>query len=315
MRRFDSFTQIINYAHGVMRTESELVHPATWQSLDVSGKPDMATHEIQNFHAECGMQYATVHTLQTDCNPSTPWAEDHFQERVCGEPLNPGNTWRAWPYALKADGFRDDKGQFNHNYMERYWPQYAGQTFDGAVHEEFTRSPDWQPAPHMGIRHHYGDLQDVVNLFTTDPLTRQAFVPIFFPEDTGAHHGGRVPCTLGYHFMIRRDQLHIVYFMRSCDLRRHFNDDLYLTARLNLWLIEQLKAAAPSVFQALKPGTFSVFISSLHIFRNDWYHLFGNEPKPRIPSGGQAHGVVSTVTGRLTTAAQRRPKFWNIERG
>jgi hypothetical protein len=315
MRRFDNFRQVIDFAHNVMRTESELVHPGTWQSVDVSAKPDMATHEVQNFHAECRMHNANVATLQIDCKPSLPWAEDHFWERVSGEPLNPGKTWRAWPYALRADNFRDHDGQFNHNYMERYWPKYAGECCkpDGTLESARKNDPDAHglPHPNFGIRHQHGDWQDVIQLFIKDPLTRQAFVPIFFPEDTGSHHGGRVPCTLGYHFMIRRDQLHIVYFMRSCDLRRHFNDDLYLTARLSIWLIDQLQAAAPNIFSALKPGTFSVFISSLHIFRNDWRHLFSDTPTPGDLAAKTA--VVSREhlsdfnrqTGRITSAASK----------
>lgn len=277
-----NFDQLINNALWAMRMDSELVLPKFWQSIDVANKPEMATHEVQNYHAKVFEVPETIRLLQEDCHPSLPWAEDHFQERVCGEPLNPGNTWQTWPYALKADSFRDAKGQFNHNYMERYWPRYAGVTKEGKLDELRLPGllPDYGPDPHFGIRNRYGDLQDVVNLFISDPLTRQAYLPIFFPEDTGTHHLGRVPCTLGYHFMIRNGKLHIVYFMRSCDLRRHFNDDIYLTARLQVWLLQQLRAAAPSVFGEITTGTFTIFIASLHIFKNDWRALFGDTPTP-----------------------------------
>lgn len=280
----DNFTELRAYAHVLMRCESELVRPKNWQSVDVSAKPEMATHEVYGFYGMCMMGTEHLPSLQADCEPNLPWAENHFLERVCGEPLNPGNTWKEWPYSLKADTFRDDKGQFNHNYMERYWPAYAGHTPDGSF-EDFRKSPDYAPAPHFGIRHRYGDLHDVVDLFVRDPLTRQAFVPIFFPEDTGVHHQGRVPCTLGYHFILRRNQMHVTYFMRSCDLRRHFNDDCYLTARLVIWLLEQLRTQAPGLFDEVRLGTFTMYATSLHIFRNDWRPLFGDAPIPGAVAG------------------------------
>lgn len=301
MNHFDNINGMIRYARELMRTESELVRTGTWQSVDVSRKPEMATHEVFNFSANAPIP-STIETLQADAMPNLPWAEDHFGERVCGVPVNPGKTWRSWPYALSADKFRDPQGRFNHNYMERYWPKLAGDQLLAAEDPDETglhECGDWRPSPNVGIRNVYGDLDDVVDLFRRDPLTRQAFVPIFFPEDTGAHHGGRIPCTLGYHFMLRRNQMHVAYFMRSCDLVRHFNDDLYLTARLVQWLLDRLRSANQEVFGPVTPGTISVFISSLHIFRNDWFNLFGNEPYP----GSDGHGIAGAQVGRASGSA------------
>jgi hypothetical protein len=59
-----------------------------------------------------------------------------------------------------------------------------------------------------------------------EPFTRQAFLPIWYPEDTGSVHGERVPCTIGYHFIRRGDWVHVVYYIRSCDFFRHFRDDI-----------------------------------------------------------------------------------------
>jgi thymidylate synthase len=79
----------------------------------------------------------------------------------------------------------------------------------------------------------------VIDLLRDRPTTRQAFIPIWFPEDTGAHHGERVPCTLGYHLMARDGRLKIVYYMRSCDFLRHFRDDVYMAGRLCQWVCER----------------------------------------------------------------------------
>ena len=95
------------------------------------------------------------------------------------------------------------------------------------------------------------------------PLTRQAYLPVFFPEDTGAHHGERIPCTLGYQFMQRRNQLSIWYFIRSCDFTRHFRDDVYLAIRLLDWMRQE-------VGLGWGRGDFHMIIASLHMFHNDW---------------------------------------------
>src|SRR3954468_15378336 len=92
-----------------------------------------------------------------------------------------------------------------------------------------------------GIRYDYGDLQDVVDMLVRSPYTRQAVLPVWFPEDTGAVHGERVPCTLIYHWMLRDGRLHCFYDIRSCDFVRYFRDDVYFAMRLTQWLIEQVQ--------------------------------------------------------------------------
>ena len=58
--------------------------------------------------------------------PNLPWADHHFeQERVSGEPINPGETWKEWPYAASAARhLREGENvpQYDHSYAERYWP-------------------------------------------------------------------------------------------------------------------------------------------------------------------------------------------------
>ncbi len=92
----------------------------------------------------------------------------------------------------------------------------------------------------FGIRYNYGDFGDVIRLLQREPFTRQAFLPMWFPEDTGSVHGERVPCTIGYHFMRRGNYLHIVYYIRSCDYLRHFRDDIYVACINLMWVLETL---------------------------------------------------------------------------
>lgn len=202
-----------------------------------------------------------------------PWAEDHFLERVSGEPLNPAPSEAWWPFREKRDGdtntsHKSEGEKFSHTYPERMWPKLA------EVPAEVINEAPWgqqQVGPayiNHGIRFEYGDLQDVVNQLVKSPMTRQAYLPIWFPEDTGAVHGKRVPCTLGYHFQIRDGELDISYFMRSTDLIRHFQDDVYLAGRLAQWMVEQLTLGDWADWE-LVPGKLIFHTANMHIFNDD----------------------------------------------
>ncbi|MEG2887284.1 MAG: thymidylate synthase [Aurantimicrobium sp.] len=187
-----------------------------------------------------------------------PWAEDHFRERVSGLPLNPAPSEAWWPFAAKKDGtnvaHKSEGEAFSHTYPERMWPKYP-------------ETPAGWAGIMEGIRFEYGDASDVVNQLIKSPNTRQAYLPIWFPEDTGAVHGKRVPCTLGYHFIIRDGQIDCSYFMRSTDLLRHFQDDVYLAVRLVQWIVGQLREANPH--RPLRPGKLIFHTANLHIFDSD----------------------------------------------
>jgi hypothetical protein len=102
-----------------------------------------------------------------------------------------------------------------------------------------------------------------------EPFTRQAFLPIWFPEDTGSVTGERVPCTIGYHFIRRGDWVHVVYYIRSCDFFRHFRDDIYLCAKKVFWLIEKLREKDPENWNHIKPGMLTMHITSLHAWASE----------------------------------------------
>jgi thymidylate synthase len=123
-----------------------------------------------------------------------------------------------------------------------------------------------------GIRFKTADLSSLVRLLNQDRYTRQAYLPIWFPEDlSAALLNERVPCTLGWHFMVRNhdgvDRLHLMYPMRSTDAVRHFHNDVYMANALALWVIDQLDG--PSV----EPGELTMTMSSFHCFENDRYAL------------------------------------------
>lgn len=242
----------------------------SWQSQQV----DTPMKELRNVSFSMPMP-ANEWGAANITGAHLPWAEDHFQERVSGEPLNPAPSEAWWPFAQKKSGntntdHKSEGEAFSHTYPERMWPKWAGPEY-ADINEKLDM------IPMTGIRFEYGDLQDVVNQLARDPYTRQAFLPLWFPEDTGVVHGKRVPCTLGYHFAIRDGKLDITYYMRSTDLLRHFQDDIYLAIRLAQWVVNGVLSQTAVVGynfadpqpDPLVPGELIFHTANLHIFAAD----------------------------------------------
>lgn len=222
------------------------VDVGSWQGLDIKGDRSKVTWELREASLVIGMP-ETMSQAQAIFSPNLPWAEDHFNERVSGLPLNPPPSNEWWPFAQQGHADHLEGGKFSHTYPERFWPRY---NYDGGK------------TIRRGIRFNYGDLDDVVARLAKNPLTRQAYLPIWFPEDTGAPEGVRVPCTLGYHFMIRNGQLHVTYHIRACDFMRHFRDDVYLAVRLGQYVREVIP-------HDVAMGELTMHIGSFHIFEGD----------------------------------------------
>ena len=236
---FKDFKDAIDYAREKLLNDSYIIKTEKWQGIEL--KHPM--RETLNTSFSCLISPSTE-VLQFEIRPNIPWANIHFKERVGQEPLNPGESYKEWPFYKMDKEMRTERGKFSHTYMERIWQKYAGQ------------DPNFP----------------IVNLLSKEPHTRQAYLPIWFPEDTGVLHGGRVPCTLGYHFIMRDNRLHIIYYIRSCDYLRHFRDDIYLACMKVLWVLEELKEIGgySGEWMDVKPGTLTMHITSLHIFQNEY---------------------------------------------
>lgn len=256
MKIYNSFENLIKDSGSNLLNWGQSIAVNNWQGLENREKNIPNLHEL--------FQYSVKVPMVLDMDilskfSDQPWAENHFQERISGNPTNPGDTYKDWPYYREGE-YR--KEIFTHTYQERFWPKYA----NGGVENYLDSSGDWA---HRGIRYEYGDLNDVIQLLKKDKNTRQAFLPIFFPEDTGAVHGGRIPCTLGYLFNIRKGFLHMTYYIRSCDYIRHFHNDLYLANRLAMHIREKLLDIYPDLFL----GFLTMHIESFHCFESDLLEL------------------------------------------
>ena len=239
--------------------DAPVIHTGRWQQLDISQSSAHGTHELLNVTVWMDMQ-ETAWQSQESIRPDLPWAEAHFRERVGGAPVNPGREWANWPYhGVDPDLHRRLDQKFDHNYMERLWAKEL--RYEDELHN---RPASPTAYPFTGYRFAVGDLADVVEQLRRDPTTRQAYLPMWFPEDTGARAGQRVPCSLGWHFIIREGRLHVSYWLRSCEIYRHFTNDVYMAVRLAQWVRDQCEVGM--VYQM---GQLTMNIVSLHAFVGD----------------------------------------------
>lgn len=239
--------------------ETEPFNAGRWQALDVSGSSIHDTYELLNVTFRMDMPQGPL-DARLFILPDLPWAEDHFQERVGGKPINPGKAEAYWPYHRNAgDLHKRAEQKYDHNYMERMWcRQLSYLTKTESTYRE--RVDNW----FSGYRFEVGDLGSVVEMLKRDPLTRQAYLPIWFPEDTGATEGQRVPCSLGYHFIIRDGKLHLQYNLRSVEVYRHFRNDVYMAVRLAQWMVWSLREEMD-----LELGNLTMHMVSFHGFVGD----------------------------------------------
>jgi len=209
---------------------------STWQSIGINEENPLV--EITNIFVNFG----SSNNIMEDTDPSLPWSENHFQERICGEPINPGKEYKNWPFYDKFDNdklFRQG-GKFSHNYMERYWCSDL-----------------------KGRRYDYGDLDDIIDRLKENVNTRQAYFTVWHPEDQ-SNNNVRVPCSLGYWFYQEKGKLDCTYHIRSCDAVRHLRNDIYMTYRLLQHVCSKIN---------IEPGELRMWIGSLHCFKSDLYYI------------------------------------------
>lgn len=211
------------------------IKTAKWQGIE--NPPEFL--EIIHASIKIEMSQTKEHAAEL-CNPKLPWADEHFEERVSGQPLNPPPSHKNWLRG-NEEYMSGDSKKFSHSYPERFWSKTL----------------------HSGIRFPIGDLNDIITILKDDMNSRQAYLPIYFPEDLGASVlGERIPCTLGYQFIVRDGKLDVFYPMRSCDVLRHLHNDLYMANRLAIFVKEKAQLD-------VKIGTLHFVATSLHCFTND----------------------------------------------
>ena len=226
MRIFVNYEEALNEIKRDLAEMGIPVHPHSMQNKNVKDNPDYATKEIQNY------AYTVLNAIDSidQLNPTQPWADAEFLERIDHKRFNPGEAYKLRPDIW--DEFLVE-GKFDYTYNERM----AGRI--NLIIKEIKRNPDSRQL-YLGIWDNIIDIHRIGG-------------------------GWRIPCSLGYLFQVRNNQLNITYTMRSCDYSTHMENDIYLATKL-LWHV------ADKV--DIKPGNFTHFVNSLHIYAKDVEGVF-----------------------------------------
>jgi thymidylate synthase len=114
--------------------------------------------------------------------------------------------------------------------------------------------------PRLRRWHGVDQLDTVRRRLLEDPDTRQAVVQLFDPARDHSGHSD-VPCTIGYRFFLRGNQLHMHTSMRSQDLWMGFPYDVFTAT-----LIQELVAG----WIGAEVGVYRHSVDSLHLYAQHW---------------------------------------------
>lgn len=227
MRIFKQFPEAFEEIRRDLKEMGIKVHTQTMQDKTIGDDDNFSTLELQNYG------YTVTDPRLDHLNPTQPWADADWVERMggaLGKPVNPGTAWELRPEVWEE--FLHD-GRFSYSYAERL------AQFD--------------------------QVKNVIRALKKDKNSRQLYVSMWHPTDSLKLGQDRVPCSLGWLFQHRRGQLDVTYMMRSCDFHTHFQNDIFMTMKL-----QELIAAHAGV----NVGFYSHFIGSLHVYSKDVAEVF-----------------------------------------
>lgn len=234
MRIFSTYPEAINEIRRDLKEMGVRHFTKTMQNKNIEGNPDFATLELQNYI------YTIINPDLRHLEPTQPWANAEWAERqlgIQGNPVNPGTAWE-----LRSD----------------VWKQFLVQNDRSTAEVEFDYSYSERFAMYDQVHH-------VIERLKEDKGSRQLYVTVWAGWDSHKLGKARVPCSLGYHFMMRGGQLNMTYFMRSCDFSTHFQNDLYLARMLQTYVAQAAE---------VPPGQFTHFIASMHVYQKDVANVF-----------------------------------------
>src|SRR5262245_9691282 len=96
-RRFEDLDDAIMVWTMAVFGSGATVPVEKWHGVSTEGKPDLQSIELLDCHFSAPMPNE-IPEAQSVIKPNLPWAEDHFQERVFGDPTNPGEQYKNWPW-------------------------------------------------------------------------------------------------------------------------------------------------------------------------------------------------------------------------
>lgn len=209
-----------------------------YQNVQLSGA-DMNTKELIGVNFVINKPWLKKREMlefifEDETDKIEKYCEQEFKDRINREGLNPGESYKIRLDLWQALMSHDNIEKFDYTYSERI--NFANQ------------------------------LDNVIETLKEDEHSRQGMIMIFQPQDTQKTGGNtRIPCSISYQFLIRNNQLFVIYYIRSNDYFKHFVIDVYLTNSIQQYIVEQLKSTYPK----LKCGPLNYFAGSLHAYNED----------------------------------------------
>lgn len=229
MRSFTDFNQARNEIRRDLNELGQTVF-AGYQSMEVTDeqREALTTKELVNY------DYVVIQPNPEHLDPVQPWASAEWQERLWGinnRPVNPGEAWKlrpgVWTPLLEEDG------RFSYTYSQRLAQAYP---------------------------------KGLLQALRINPESRQVYLGIWDPVADGLRLGKRrVPCSLGYHILVRRGRVEIIYTMRSNDFATHWDNDCWMALQIQRWFAEGME---------LPTGPFVHCVGSLHVYASEVAGVF-----------------------------------------
>jgi len=228
MRIFANTYELLSEVSRDVWEMGAIVKPKSFQNKVIAGNDQFITKEITNYHYHLKAIPDASNLLTFSKPGSQEWVTQEFIERISLQFKNPGSAWKIRKEEWEV--FLNEKGEMDYTYNERL------QGLDMII-EELRENPD----------------------------SRQTWLPIFERKDLKSLGGKkRVPCSLGYHFQVRKGVLSLTYIQRSADIVAHFGNDILLAHMMLNYVADQVGVTL---------GGLDHFIFSLHCYKRDWETL------------------------------------------
>lgn len=200
MRIYKYFDEALSEIRRELAEMAILIHPETYQDKYVGDNPDFETLELQDYI------YTVTRPSVEDLNPTQPWADAEFDERLGHKDLNPGEAWKLRSEVWSK--FIQENGKFGYTYSNRLSENHK--------------------------------IKRVIDRIKKDSDSRQLFISVWDSDDIKKLGGvSRIPCTIGYQIKVREGLLHLTYIQRSADFATHFENDIYLAFKLQKYIAEK----------------------------------------------------------------------------
>ena len=109
MKTFGRISDAIKWTKESLIDYGRTVKTERWQGIP--SPDDMFEYLFHSFKTQIP---STVEGLVEQARPNLPWADDHFEERVCGLPLNPPPSHVNWPFAQRGNEKFGGTTKFSH---------------------------------------------------------------------------------------------------------------------------------------------------------------------------------------------------------